>query len=207
MCAETRAKVTDLKITDEQLENILRVSMSPEVEKTELKFAKKFGIRIIIIYMLMAVAGFYLIIGAHIFADSSRYIKAENLFLEIGNLFGNSSFYVSFVTLWFSILLCALFTVIQVFNMKKYKKNRGIYVISYALVIFFQYYFVDSLIQPLVYINRLSIEVPNALKMSHLAIIYLDDGIKSSCSFSLMPAIILWGISFILLIVQMFRER
>lgn len=129
------------------------------------------------------------------------------MFLEIGNLFGNSSFYVSFVTLWFSILLCALFTVIQVFNMKKYKKNRGIYVISYALVIFFQYYFVDSLIQPLVYINRLSIEVPNALKMSHLAIIYLDDGIKSSCSFSLMPAIILWGISFILLIVQMFRER
>lgn len=117
--------MTDLKITDEQLENILRVSMSPEVEKTELKFAKKFGIRIIIMYMLMAAAGFYLIIGARIFAGSSRYIKAENLFLEIGNLFGNSSFYVSFVTLWFSILLCALFTVIQVFNMKKYKKTEG----------------------------------------------------------------------------------
>lgn len=73
-------------------------------------------------------------------------------------------------------------------------------------MIFFQYYFVDRLIQPLVYINRLSVEVPNALKMTHLAIIYLDDGVKSSCSFSLLPAVILWGISFILLIVQMFRE-
>ena len=32
--------MNDLKITDEQFENILRVSMSPEVKKTELRFAK-----------------------------------------------------------------------------------------------------------------------------------------------------------------------
>ena len=117
--------MNDLKITDEQFENILRVSMSPEVKKTELRFAKKFGIRIMAMYMLMAAAGLYLITGAYIFAGSSRYVKADKLFLEIGNLFENSSFYVSFVTLWLSILLCGLFLVKQLFNMKQYKKSRG----------------------------------------------------------------------------------
>ena len=79
--------MNDLKITDEQFENILQVSMSPEVKKTELKFARKFGIRIMAMYILMAVAGFYLIAGAYIFAGSSRYVKADKLFLEIGNLY------------------------------------------------------------------------------------------------------------------------
>ena len=166
--------MNDLKITDEQFENILRVSMSPEVKKTELRFAKKFGIRIMAMYMLMAAAGLYLITGAYIFAGSSRYVKADKLFLEIGNLYENSSFYVSFVTLWLSVLM---------------------------------YYFVDRLIQPSVYVSKLSVEVPNALKLSHFAVTYLNDGVKSSCSFNLLPAIVLWGVSFIILLVQMFRER
>ena len=199
--------MNDLKITDEQFENILRVSMSPEVKKTELRFAKKFGIRIMAMYMLMAAAGLYLITGAYIFAGSSRYVKADKLFLEIGNLYENSSFYVSFVTLWLSILLCGLFLVKQLFNMKQYKKSRGFYVISYAVTIFLQYYFVDRLIQPSVYVSKLSVEVPNALKLSHFAVTYLNDGVKSSCSFNLLPAVVLWGVSFIILLEQMFRER
>ena len=91
--------------------------------------------------------------------------------------------------------------------MKQYKKSRGFYVISYAVTIFLQYYFVDRLIQPSVYVSKLSVEVPNALKLSHFAVTYLNDGVKSSCSFNLLPAVVLWGVSFIILLVQMFRER
>lgn len=79
--------------------------------------------------------------------------------------------------------------------------------ISYAVTIFLQYYFVDRLIQPSVYVSKLSVEVPNALKLSHFAVTYLNDGVTSSCSFNLLPAVVLWGISFIILLVQMFRER
>ena len=181
--------------------------MSPDVRETELKFQKKIGIRIIIMYILMAAAGCYLITGTYIFAGSCRYMNVDRTFLEIGNLFENSSFYVSMLTLWFSILLCVIFTVKQYFNIKNCKKGRIFYVFSYALIIFFQYYFTDRLIQPMVYINKLSVEVPNALKMNRFAIAYFLDGVKSSCSLSLLPAFLLWGAAFILLLIQMFRER
>ena len=48
--------MADLKITDDKLEKILYSSMSPDVRETELKFQKKIGIRIIIMYILMAAA-------------------------------------------------------------------------------------------------------------------------------------------------------
>ena len=95
--------MADLKITDDKLEKILYSSMSPDVRETELKFQKKIGIRIIIMYILMAAAGCYLITGTYIFAGSCRYMNVDRTFLEIGNLFENSSFYVSMLTLWFSI--------------------------------------------------------------------------------------------------------
>ena len=199
--------MADLKITDDKLEKILYSSMSPDVREAELKFQKKIGIRIIIMYILMAAAGCYLITGTYIFAGSCRYMNVDRTFLEIGNLFENCSFYVSMLTVWFSILLCAIFTVKQYFNMKNCKTGRVFYVFSYALIIFFQYYFTDRLIQPMVYINKLSLEVPNALKMNRFAIAYFLDGVKSSCSLSLLPAFILWGAAFILLLIQMFRER
>ena len=87
--------MADLKITDDKLEKILYSSMSPDVRETELKFQKKIGIRIIIMYILMAAAGCYLITGTYIFTGSCRYMNVDRTFLEIGNLFENSSFYVS----------------------------------------------------------------------------------------------------------------
>ena len=79
--------MADLKITDDTLEKILYSSMSPDVREAELKFQKKIGIRIIIMYILMAAAGCYLITGTYIFAGSCRYMNVDRTFLEIGNLF------------------------------------------------------------------------------------------------------------------------
>lgn len=196
------------KMTDEQFESLLYSSMTPEVKKTELQFARKVEIRILFMYGILTLSAIYILVGAIIFGKSCKYIDISLWGLVIDALFHEHiRFYISFLPIYISIFLGIILFIKQCFNIKNLKIGRKFFVFAYMLMIFFQNLFVDKITQLEVYIPEMYTYIHNVLKTEHNVVHYMADGVQSSTGFFLTPVYVMWTIAFVTLIVEIFREK